>query len=173
MKDSWVKGNIFQITLEQVGKRWGSAGIQKLGANEQQYLPEKGYPAADFYALLSKICELAEEEGFICRLAENTIKGDQRWVVKFKGINPIDLFNGFKYQGERYQVGDFDVLDAEEGKVSLKMSLWTDDEMGAGLWAEYYKGRIQGALDLTGRMGTVILTRTGKKNEFLYEISWK
>ncbi|MCK4757020.1 MAG: hypothetical protein KAS67_01065 [Thermoplasmata archaeon] len=172
MRDTWVKGNIFQLTLQQVNKRWGTVGIQKLGTSEQQYLPEKGYPAADFYALLSKIRELAEEEGFICRLAEYTIKGDQRWVVKFKGMDPKELFNGFKYQGERYQVGDFDIQDAQEGRVTLKMSLWTDDEKGAGLWAEYYKGRIQGALDLTGRVGTVILTRSGKKNEFLYNISW-
>ena len=106
-------------------------------------------------------------------MAMKSIKGDERWVVKFRGKDPTDLFNGFKYQGERYQLGDFEATEVSEKGVDLSMALWADDEKGGALWAQYYLGRIQGALDLTGRKGNVILQETPKKNEFIYNIRWE
>ena len=171
--NSWVKGNIFQLTVDQVSKRWGRTGLQKLGEGAKQYLPERGYPAEDFYGLLKDIRDkLADNDDYFFHMAMKSIKGDERWVVKFKGMDPKDLFNGFKYQGERYQLGDFEAKEVAEKGVDLSMVLWTDDERGGTLWAQYYLGRIQGALDLTGNRGNVILRETPKNNEFIYNIRW-
>ena len=68
--DSWVKGNIFQLTLEQVGKRWGKAGLSTLGLSTGDFLPERGYPAEDFYALLTNIrTDLANDDEYFFKMA--------------------------------------------------------------------------------------------------------
>ena len=132
--DSWVKGNIFQLTLEQVSKRWGRTGLQSLGKDLGGYLPEKGYPAEDFYGLLKEIRDkLADDDHCFFNMAIKCIKGDERWVVKFRGMNPKDLFNGFKYQGGRYQLGDFEAMEVSEKVIDLRMGLWTDDERAGAL----------------------------------------
>ena len=172
--DSWVKGNIFQLTLEQVGKRWGKVGLLSLGGRAKTYLPEMGYPAEDFYGLLKDIRDkLVDNDEYFFHMGMNSIKGDERWVIKFKDKDPNDLFNGFKYQGERYQLGDFEAKEITEKEIDLKMGLWTDDERGGALWAQYYLGRIQGALDLTGRKGNVDLQETNNVSEFTYNIRWE
>ena len=78
-------------------------------------------------------------------------------MVKFRGKDPADLFSGFKYQGERYQLGDFEAAPVADKKIKLKMKLWSEDEKAGELWAQYYLGRMQGALDLTGKKGKVIV----------------
>lgn len=174
MMDSWVKGNIFQLTLELVGKRWGKVGLLRLGGRAKTYLPEMGYPAEDFYGLLKEIRDkLVDNDEYFFHIAMMSIKDDEHWVVKFRGKDPKDLFNSFKYQGERYQLGDFEAEEVAEKGVDLRMALWIDDEVAGALWAQYYLGRIQGALDLTGYKGKIVLQETENVNEFIYNIRWE
>ena len=59
----------------------------------------------------------------------------------------------------------------EDGHVKLEMKMMGSKAAHQILWADFYKGRLEGILSLMGRKGTVRIER-GKEGVFFYLIEW-
>ena len=123
---------------------------------ERSYKPETWYPLSDFVGLVENVRDhLSETDKSTFNLGKGTITDDERWKWDFKGMNPEDVFSGTSRQNAQYKVGEFSVIETSPGFLQLQMSLWERDARIREIWSEFYRGRLQGILDLTGSKGNV------------------
>jgi len=72
------------------------------------------------------------------------------------------------------QTGDFKGSSEGSNTLSVYTNIWTQDDKVADIWSEFYRGRSQGVLDLTGRRGKVekVMDLSGSEKAVTYEIRW-
>ncbi len=174
MPETWVRGNFFQQALDYVKRRRGMDGLDMIGVYHDQYLPEQRYPFVDFCTLLSIIYTTIGDGTYsdVSKLGKDILINDDRWRLLFKDKDPKDVFTTTKRQEDRYMVGDFDVKSVEHRKITLTMTMWSGKKEHQEIWAEFYKGRLEGVLELTGYEGTVGVKK-GKKGIYNYTIKWE
>ncbi len=172
MAEMWIRGNFFQQALDYVKRKRGQQGLDIIRVIPEKYLPEQTYSFEEFCELLTKITKLMGHGDLsdFSKLAADMVRTDERWRLMFKGGDPKEIFSSTKRQSDRYQVGDFKTKKAENGKVVLFMELWAGKKEHQDIWAEFYKGRLEGVLELTGRTGTVEVKK--KKKGYEYTILW-
>ncbi len=175
MAEMWIRGNFFQQALDHVNRRWGQAGLDKIGESHDNYLPEQTYPFENFCELLLKISNVLGEHSItdFSKLGGDMVRADERWKLMFKGQNPKEVFSTTKRQDDRYQVGNFELESAKDSEVKLTMKLKVGKKEHRGLWVEFYKGRLAGVLELTGHTGTVKVNPKKAKGAYQYTIMWE
>jgi hypothetical protein len=177
MSEAYVKGNLFQHSLEYVQHKWGQYGSDVLSINKNDFLPERAYPIADFCKLLSKVSnKLGKgQSSDMYFMARGMIKKDDRWQTVFKGQDPLEVFTSTKHQEDQYSVGDHKVEKSETGHVRIKFTPSFDNEDWMKVWCEFYRGRLHGVLDITGHPGTVEMKfkKKRKKRICLYDVTWE
>ena len=177
MDDAKVKGYMFQKSLEYVKKKLGKKVFEELGYNPEQFQPEKWYPFQDFCVLLARIDYMLSDyySDNTFKIGYDMIFNDDRWQNMFKDMDPVEIFTSYKRQDAHAQVGEFtnDVL--EDGRIQVKMIVWSDDPDHARYWSEYYQGNFKAILDITGKKGTVGLHRESESgyNSFVYDVIWE
>lgn len=175
MEKSRVKGDVFLRVISYVIKKWGKMGLAKISVNPDSFKAEIWYSLKDFTILLQNIKDnLAETNESIPNLGRSTIVDDERWKWTFKDMDPEEVFSSTSRQNAQYQVGEMSVVESSPGFVRMKLELWVEDEAQCGLWAEFYRGRLQGVLDLTGSTGNVeqkACNEDGKRG-VIYAIFW-
>lgn len=177
MEEAKIKGFMFQKSLEYVKKKLGKKVFEELGYNPDQFQPEKWYPFQDFCTLLARIDYMLSDY-----YTDNTFKlgyeimyNDDRWHHLFKDKDPGDIFSTYKRQDAQAQVGEFETNTVEDGRIQVKMTVWSDDPDHNRYWSEYYHGNFKAILDITGRKGTVGLHRPSETgfNCFIYDVIWE
>lgn len=169
MSESSAKGDLFQNVLALIVKRWGKQGLGKIGASPEQYKPEQWYPFSDFYDLLKDIDDkLGKGDGTVLyRLGYDMVKSDFRWRTIFTDRNPVYVFLSTKRQDTQYRGGKFTAESVGERQIRIEMSEW-----GCGqIWYEYYRGRLQAVLELTGHVGMVEMNADG--DNYIFYVTWQ
>jgi hypothetical protein len=177
MDEAKVKGFMFQKSLEYVRKKLGKKVFEELGYNPEQFQPEKWYSFTDFCLLLARIDYMLSDyyTDNTFKLGYDMMSNDERWVNLFKGKDPREIFSTYKRQDAHVQIGEFITESVEEGRIKVKMELWTEDADHSRYWSEYYHGNFKAILDITGKKGTVGLHRDpkGQFNIYYYDVIWE
>ena len=147
-----VKGDLFNKVLKYVSNRWGKQGQEKL-SNPRHRLPERWYDFEDFLELLREIdTNLGKgNRKTTFNIGVQLMTKDGRWQTVFKGKDPSKVLTSTKRQGGQYRGGEFSASELDPNSVKVEMSGWPCE----GIWCEFYRGRLTGVLELTGRSGKV------------------
>jgi uncharacterized protein (TIGR02265 family) len=175
MAETWVRGNFFMQALDHVKRKWGQTGLDKINECHENYLPERTYPFEDFCALLSKISSALGEDTIsdYSKLGGDMVRNDERWRQMFRGMDPRGVFSTTKRQDGRYQVAFIEVESDDVGEVRLNMRIDIGKKELQDMWAEFYKGRLEAVLELTGYKGFVEMARGKKGGAYSYIITWE
>ena len=170
MKGFQVKGDLFISVLSQVARRWGSVGVEEVRVRPDEYSEEEWYDFSEFCKLLGEIKSGPGNNNpmSIYELGVSTIKDDMHWQAIFQRLDPVDVFLSTARQERQYKIGAITPTKLGSKHIRLEYSIEADQ----GLWLEFYRGRLQGVLELTGRTGVVHLLpkETGKPRTF--DIKW-
>jgi len=171
-----VKGNFFQRIVIFVKKKTGEGGLKRLGVSSETFVHDRWYPYSEFCSLLQKTQDLLKDSktSVAFKLGYETMHSDERWNSLFKGQDPKDVFGTNKRQDALFMVGRFEILSVQDGRIEVKMSLWSKDENNNKLWAQFYHGVVQGVLDITGKQGQVQMEEAQGTAEkvWLYKTTW-
>jgi len=113
-----------------------------------------------------------DEDDFIARIARETMMEEATWKNLFRRMDPANVFASTQRQDGRHQLADYEALEVSKGRVVLRMKVWTDNREHQELWAEFYRGRLEGILELMGRAGTVRFVREFGDAGYTYTINW-
>lgn len=166
-----MKGEVFAGVLKLVASKWGTAGLETVGAGLDDYAPEAWYPYGDFCDLLSRIRnDLAGGNPMIIyQLGFSMVKADRRWQELFGPLNPAEVFTTTKRQDSQYRVGAYTA--SVVGPKHIQVTLVCED--CRQVWCEFYRGRLQGVLELTGRTGVVHLRLPdGNAGTRVFDVRW-
>ncbi len=171
MDEYSVKGDVFIGVLRLVASKWGARGLGSIGAGPGDYAREQWFPYDIFCNLLSKIKqELAPGNPMIIyQIGFNMVKIDRRWQEIFGPMDPAEVFATTKRQESQYRVGTYSA--AAIGPKHIQVTLVCKDCRPE--WCEFYRGRLQGVLELTGRTGVVHLQLPRDRNgPRVFDIKW-
>jgi uncharacterized protein (TIGR02265 family) len=173
MRDMWVRGIFFRQVLDYIRQKRGQMSYELLGREIDNYTIEEKYEFTDFAELLSKIKLITSgEEDYIARIARETMTEEATWKALFRRLDPASIFTSTQRQDGRHRLADYEPINVANGHVSLRMNMWTDNRDHQDLWAEFYRGRLEGILELMGRKGTVKMVREFGNGGFTYTIRW-
>lgn len=171
-----VKGDLIIKSLKYFEKKFGQGALDDLDSTQDDFKPQVWYPFEDFISLLDYLVQKSASQDIkeVYRLGHYMIVNDVRWAGIFKGRNPADVFTSNKNQDHQYEVGDFKGIIASGNMVSINSTIWAKNDDELNLWSEFYRGRIQGVLDLTGYSGKVERFLSTDKGEHLvtYNLTW-
>ena len=173
MRESWVRGIFFRQVLEYIKKNRGQTSYELLGRIIDDYVPEEKYGFDDFCELLGKVKLISpNEEEYISRISRDTMTQEATWKNLFRRMDPTSVFTSTKRQDGRHLTADYEPLEIKAGHIQLKMRMWAEKREHQDLWAEFYRGRLEGILELMGRTGTVKMVREFGDAGFTYTIEW-
>jgi len=173
MKEMWVRGIFFRQVLDYIRQKRGKMSYELLERDIEKYTIEEKYEFQDFAELLSKIKLISpSEEDYIARIARETMTDEATWKSLFRRLDPASVFTSTQRQDGRHQLADYEPVNVASGHVLLRMNMWTDNRDHQDLWAEFYRGRLEGILELMGRKGSVKLVREFGNGGFTYTINW-
>ncbi len=171
MDDHRIKGDVFIGVLKLVASKWGRVGLESIGTGPEEYALEQWYPYSDFCDLLMKVRkQLAQGNPMIIyQIGFNMVKIDRRWQEIFGAMNPGDVFTTTKRQESQYRVGTYSAEPV--GPKHIRVTLLCNECRHE--WCEFYRGRLQGVLELTGRTGVVHLQPPKEKDGArIFDIKW-
>ena len=173
MREMWVRGIFFQQVLNYIRKTRGQTSYELLGKDIDKYKIEEKYDFREFGELLAKIKLITRnDDDYIARISRDTMSEEASWKNLFRRMDPASVFASTQRQDGRHQVADYQPIETTPGQVVLRMKMWAEDREHQDLWAEFYRGRLEGILELMGRKGTVKLTREFGDAGFTYTITW-
>ena len=171
MPENQAKGDVFLKVLDQVVKKWGNRGLKEIGAAPSQYKMEQWYSFTELCNVLRAIKEKLGNGNplTIYQLGFNIIKDDPRWQGIFDDKDPADIFLSTKRQDAQYKAGTQEVKIISEKHVQVDLQNWDCDDV----WYDFFRGRLQGVLELTGRTGVVHLIPPGDDDTLrTLDIKW-
>jgi hypothetical protein len=171
MAESQAKGDIILKVLDQVMKKWGKDGLDIIETYPNKYKEEQWYSFSELLELLSKVkTQLGNNNPMaIYQIGLNTIKKDPRWQGIFCNNKPAEVFLTTKRQDDQYRICEH--VATTVGAKHVRVEL--DGFKGEPVWLEFYRGRLQGVLELTGRTGVVHLLPPGEKDGArIFDIKW-
>nr|QOV09130.1 hypothetical protein HULAa36F11_00013 [uncultured Thermoplasmata archaeon] len=173
MRESWVRGIFFRQVLEYIKKNRGQTSYELLGRKIDNYIAEEKYEFDEFCELLAKVKLISpNEDEYIAKIARETMTEEATWKNLFRRMDPTTVFASTKRQDGRHLTADYEPTNITHGNVQLKMKMWTEKREHQDLWADFYRGRLEGILELMGRTGTVRMVREFGNSEFTYTIEW-
>jgi hypothetical protein len=176
MEKARIRGELFQQVMDYIHKKWGSDGLEMLGMEIDHFKPDAWYDLDEFCELMDSLYTTLgisdPKEPF--RIGKWMVTSNPRWVAVFKGKDPGDVFTGSKNQELEYVVGEFKGIHSKGNEISIHSTIWTTNNRHLELWSEFYRGRMQGVLDLTGRRGMVtkVADMLEKEATCTYGITW-
>lgn len=175
MVEMWVRGIFFKQVLDYIQNNRSQTSFDLLNMSQDDFKVEERYGFEIFCQLLAKIDVMASEENgsYITKIARETMTQEARWKVQFRKLDPKNVFMTTTRQEGRQNLADYEPIYHGQGSVSIKMNMWTKDKAFQDLWANFYKGRLEGVLGLMGRKGEVKLIREFGEGLFTYDISWE
>ncbi|MCK5310111.1 MAG: hypothetical protein KAJ33_00625 [Thermoplasmata archaeon] len=175
MREMWVRGIFFKQVLEYIQKNRGQTSYDLLGMSPDDYRVEERYDFEIFCKLLAKIDLMTGEDNgtYISKVARDTMTEEASWKAQFRKLDPKSIFMTTKRQEGRHQIADFEPQLVENSHVSIKMTMWIQDKVFQDLWANFYKGRLEGVMELMGRKGTVELIKEFGEGVYTYDINWE
>jgi len=155
MSENQAKGDVFLKVLDQVVKKWGNRGLQEIDVDPGQYKMEQWYPFNDLCSILSNIkVKLGNNNPLsVYNLGFRMVKEDPRWQDVFYDQDPAEIFLSTKRQEAQYKAGTQTIERIGEKHVRVNLDNWVCDEV----WYDFFRGRLQAVLELTGRTGVVHL----------------
>ncbi len=171
MPDAKVKGEVFLRTLDAVAARWGANGLDIIAQDHADYREERWYPLEEFCSLLSKVkTRLGSNNPYsIYLIGFRAMKDDPHWQDVFDDQDPAGIFLTTERQDQQFNVGTVKATTLGPKHVRVDYIASTSDP----LWFEFYRGLLQGVLELTGRSGVVhLLPSEQGKEERTYDIKW-
>lgn len=171
MDEPRVKGEVFQTVFRLVAGKWGQEVLDGIRADPDSYAPGEWYHYSAFCDILTAVKDAVGRSNpmIIYQLGFSTMKKDARWSELFQTMNPADVFRSTERQDTQYRVGHYSAEAKGNKHIQVKMTL-PDCRPE---WCEFYRGRLQGVLELTGRTGVVHLQReTGSGGERIFDIKW-
>lgn len=171
MTDSRVKGELFLRVLDTVVAKWGRNGLEVIGYDPASYRSEEWYTFSDLCGLLSAIRQRLGKNNpnTIYRMGFRTMKDDERWHDVFDDQNPAEIFLSTERQDKQYRVGSMNARTI--GPKHVRIDYATDETDPS--WFEFYRGLLQGVLELTGRTGVVhLLPRGPDPGVRSYDVKW-
>jgi hypothetical protein len=173
MQEAWVKGIIFWQVFDYVRKNRGETTYQLLGRAREDFQAEGKYSFEDFAALLSRVKMMASnDDDYISRMARETMADEPAWKNLFRRMDPANVLASTQRQDGRHRLADYEPLEVSRGKVVLRMRMWSRNREHQDLWAAFYKGRLEGILELMGRQGSVSLVREFGDAGHTFTIRW-
>lgn len=175
MVEMWVRGIFFKQVLDYIQENKSQTSFDLLDMSPDDFRVEERYDFEVFCQLLAKIDVMANEDNgsYITKIARDTMTKEAIWKVQFRKLDPKNVFMTTKRQEGRHQIADFEPIYHGQGCVSIKMNMWTQDKAFQNLWANFYRGRLEGVLELMGRKGEVKLIREFGEGAFTYDITWE
>lgn len=171
MPEYQAKGDVFLKVMEQVVKKWGNHGLQEIGADPNQYRMEQWYPFTDLCDTLLDIkVKLGNNNPLtVYQLGFRMIKEDPRWQGIFDDHDPAEIFLSTKRQEGQYHAGSQNLKKISAKHIQVDLLNWGCDDV----WYDFFRGRLQGVLELTGRTGVVHLIPPGDDdNVRTLDIKW-
>lgn len=171
MPDSKVKGDILLRILDQVIAKWGVNGLDIIGYDPSGYREEQWYPFPEICGLLAAIkSRLGNNNPLsVYQMGFRTVKEDSRWQGIFEDMDPGEVFLTTSRQDAQYVVGEH--RTERLGPKHVRLDLLTEER--DPVWFEFYRGRLQGVLELTGRTGVVhLMPWDGKSGSRIFDIKW-
>ena len=164
-----MNGGLFNNVLAMVSKKWGRESLEKIGRQPEHYKGDQWYPLSDFESLLSDIDNHMGkgDNTSLSGLAYEMVMSNFQFRTIFTNRDPVYVFLSTKQQDARYSGGTFDAIHVRGSQVRIEVSDWATEP----IWYEFFKGRLQGVLELTGHLGTVELTVAGDR--YFYDIYWR
>ena len=174
MEEMWVRGIFFYQVLKYIQEHKGKSIYDLMGAKIEDYRADKKYDFGEFCDLLARADMVAGEDntGFVSQMSKETMEGEAKWKMLFRRMDPRNIFTSTKRQEGRHNVANFQTLEERDGFVEIEMRMLGSKASHQILWADFYKGRLEGILSLMGKRGTVKIER-GKEGVFFYLIKWK
>lgn len=173
MREMWVRGILFRQVLGYVRKNRGQTSFELLDRAIEDYRIEEKYPFEDFAEMLSKVKMITSgDDDFIARISRETMMEEATWKGIFRRMAPASVFSSTQRQEGRQQLADYEPEEISNNKAIIRMKMWTDVRDHQDLWAEFYRGRLEGILELMGRKGSVKLTREFGDGGHTYSITW-
>ncbi len=174
MRESWVRGIFFRQVLDYLMHHLSKTSFELLGMGVSDFKPEEKYDFALFGDLLYKVKLVAtSDDDYIAKVSRDLMNREVKWKSLFVRMDPKNVFTSTKRQEGRQQVADYEPGEATDGRAVIRMKMWTDNRAHQDLWAEFYRGRLEGILDLMGRKGSVKLVREfGDGGIFTFTINW-
>jgi len=174
MGESWVRGIFFRQVLDYVRLKRGRTSYELLGMDVSDFRPDEKYDFAEFGNLLSKVKLISPgEEDYVARISRDLMLREVTWKNLFIRMDPKNVFASTKKQEGRHQLADYKALEVTDSMVKLQMRIWSENREHQDLWADFYRGRLEGILDLMGRKGQVKAVREfGDGGAFTYTITW-
>jgi len=176
MEKATVKGELFVNAIAYIHKKWGADGLDTMGFLEDQFKPDTWYGLDEFCQLLDSLYKFLHvtdpTEPF--KIGKWIVTSNMRWAAVFQGKDPGDVFTSNQKQKKAYNVGEFRGVHQIGKEVSIHSTIWTDNKRHLDLWAEFYRGRLTGVLELTGRCGqvTTVAEMLEKEAMVTYKITW-
>lgn len=176
MQHPQVKGELFIKAHAFIMKKWGLERAKKIGLDPSFYKPEAWYPLEEFCGVFSSIAQVlgGDPATYAFLIGHTTMLSDVRFAFLFKDKDPKEVFNTSRNQSRVQQTGDFKGSSESSNSLSVYTNVWTQDNNIANIWSEFYRGRSQGVLDLTGKRGKVekVIDLSGNEKVVTYEIRW-
>ncbi len=176
MDKAKIRGELFNHTMAHIVKVWGLTGLENI-SDLTSHVPKDWYPLEEFCNLLTDIVKLLADgnQEYIFEMSKDMLLIDKKWKKKFKGMDPNDLFLFTENQKEEYQMGAFEARSIRPNYIKVQMDTLIKDEYQHYLWCEFYHGRIEGVLELTGHEGTIRKNHTveGGQRHCTYHIEWE
>ena len=176
MQKPEVKGLMFIETYNFIQKKWGSEGLKKFGLDPGTHRSEVWYPFEEFCELLERtVRHSGKGEMLPYHIGIWTVVVDPRWNGVFAGKDPKEVLGGTKHQSKVYRVGDVKDTVVEDGRIRIFYDLWNRDPAHTEVWSEFYRGRLKGILDLTGKKGEVqkSIDPLSAQRTITYDIRWQ
>ncbi len=177
MQQPEVKGDLFQHIFAYIEKKWGKHALEPHSIPRKKFKMERWYTFKEFCDFLEEIVKTIGEGKveILFNIGCDMIVDDLRWPLVFKGKDPINIFTSNKMQNAQYRIGDFRVNLLSKKHLTVSVELWTEDEGCAELIAHFYRGRLQGILNLTGHLGKVHMSKKYTETEKIcvYDLRWR
>jgi len=155
MHENQAKGDVFLKVMDQVVAKWGRKGLDTIGRDPGHYKMEQWYPFTELCDILRDIKEKLGKNSplTVYNIGFRMIKGDPRWQGIFDDRDPGEIFLSTKRQDAQYRAGTQELRKIGPKHVQVDLMNWDCDDV----WYDFFRGRLQGVLELTGRAGVVQL----------------
>ena len=175
MDEMWVRGIFFYQVLRYIRDNKGQDAYDLMGSKTEDYRADKKYDFVDFCDLLARADMVAgnSDNGFISKMSMETMMREASWKVLFRRMDPRTVFTSTQRQEGRHLVAEFSIAEESDKRVKLEMKMWTKNAAHQILWADFYKGRLEGIFNLMGRKGSVTMQRGPENGIFFYVIEWQ
>lgn len=168
MEGPRVKGTLFIRVCDQADAMWGKGCLGQ--STENRIEEDAWYPACDFCALLDAVKAGPGRNSplSVYLLGVGAIKGDPAWQETFASMDPADVFLSTERQETLYIIGAQAAVPVGAKHVRVEVP----GGIGSQSWYDFYRGQLQGVLELTGRTGVVHLLPGSGDGRRRYDVKW-